>query len=107
VIVRLADGGGPPLCVLEGFAYAAAEYRLQPLQIVCVVSDGVTEAMNEKGDLYGARRLEEVLQRDAAGATPGAIVEAIREDVSRFVGKAEVADDLTLLVLRWNGPTGR
>jgi serine phosphatase RsbU (regulator of sigma subunit) len=106
-IVRLADGGGPPLCVLEGFAYAAAEYRMQPLQIVCVVSDGVTEAMNEKGDLYGARRLERALQRDAAGAAPGAIVDAIRADVSRFVGKAEMADDLTLLVLRWNGATGR
>jgi serine phosphatase RsbU (regulator of sigma subunit) len=43
--------------------------------------------------------------RDAAA--PAAVVDAIKADVSRFVQNAEVADDLTLLVLRWNGPSGR
>jgi serine phosphatase RsbU (regulator of sigma subunit) len=106
-VVRLAEGGGPPLCVLEGFPYVRAEHSLTPGDIACVVSDGVTEAMNETGELYGAQRLERALLRSAGAATPSGIVDAIKADVSRFVGKAEVADDLTLLVLRWNGPSGR
>lgn len=106
-IARLADGGGPPLCVLEGFPYVAAGHSLVPGQIACIVSDGVTEAMNEAGELYGAQRLERALMRNANAESPAEIVDAIKAEVSRFVGKAEVADDLTLLVLRWNGPSGR
>ena len=99
-IARLADGGGPPLCVLDGFAYVVAEYSMIPRGIVCVVSDGITEAMNQAGDLYGADRLERALQLSGNAGSPAAIVNAIRADVSRFAGNAEVADDLTLLVTR-------
>lgn len=102
-ITSLADGGGPPLCVLEGFAYAAAQHSMDRRGVACVVSDGVTEAMNRQGELYGTDRLRQVLERHGNAGDPGAIVEAIRADVARFADKAEVADDLTLLVLRWNG----
>jgi len=68
------------------------------------VSDGVTEAMNPAGELYGARRLREVLTRAWNAENPAALVSSIRADIAQFVGGAEAADDLTLLVLRWNGP---
>jgi len=106
-ITRLSDGGGPPLCVLEGFPYAAAEHSMDRGGVACVVSDGVTEAMNRQGELYGADRLRQVLERHGSTGEPSAIVAAIKADVSRFAENAEVADDLTLLVLRWNGPNGR
>ena len=104
---RLDEGGGPPLCVLDGFAYASAGYSMSPREILCVVSDGVTEAMNPAGELYGAGRLGAALQHHRNAEKPAAVVDAIRADVSRFAQDAEVADDLTLLVLRWNGPSGR
>ena len=68
------------------------------------MSDGVTEAMNPAGELYGARRLREVLTRARNAENPAALVSSIRADIAQFVGGAEAADDLTLLVLRWNGP---
>jgi adenylate cyclase len=106
-IARLAEGGGPPLCVLDGFSYVAAEHWMSRRGIVCVVSDGVTEAMNAAGELYGAGRLRQALERGRDAENPGALVNAIRADIGRFVGGAEAADDLTLLVLRWNGPSAR
>jgi serine phosphatase RsbU (regulator of sigma subunit) len=63
--------------------------------------------MNEKGELYGIERLERTLRLGGNAGSPAAIVDAIKSDVSRFVGGAEVADDLTLLVLRWNGASER
>lgn len=102
----LADGGGPPLCVLEGFAYVAARHSMPSMGIVCAVSDGVTEAMNQSGELYGSGRLARLL-RSLASSSPAAIAAAIRGDVARFAQDAEVADDLTLLILRWNGPSER
>jgi sigma-B regulation protein RsbU (phosphoserine phosphatase) len=74
--------------------------------IVCAVSDGVTEAMNQSGELYGSGRLARLL-RSLASSSPAAIAAAIRGDVARFAQDAEVADDLTLLILRWNGPSER
>jgi adenylate cyclase len=106
-IARLTGGGGPPLCVLDGFAYAGAEHLMEPREIACVVSDGVTEAMNPAGELYGADRLELALQRNCNAESPAALANALRADISRFAGNAEISDDLTLLVLRWNGPSGR
>ena len=102
-IARLEEGGGPPLCVLEGFSYVAAEHRMSRGGIVCVVSDGVTEAMNPAGELYGAGRLREALEHARNVESPGALVNSIRADIAQFVDGAEAADDLTLLVLRWNG----
>jgi serine phosphatase RsbU (regulator of sigma subunit) len=48
-----------------------------------------------------------VLKRSRNARDPAAVIEAVKADVSRFAESAEVADDLTLLVLRWNGPNER
>jgi serine phosphatase RsbU (regulator of sigma subunit)/CHASE2 domain-containing sensor protein len=97
---RLMDSGGPPLCVIRDFVYSASELLLEPGGWLCVVTDGVTEAMNERGELYGAARLLQIMR----GLTePQAIAAAVRDDVRRFAGKAEQSDDLTLLCVRRNG----
>jgi len=45
-----------------------------------------------------------VLTRCATDGTgSAAILGAVRADVARFTGPVELADDLTMLVLRWNG----
>jgi serine phosphatase RsbU (regulator of sigma subunit) len=90
--------------VLEGFEYPLAEHALAPGEWVCVVTDGVTEAMNPAGELYGAKRLHEVLRSLAEDVEADAMLAAVRADVGRFVGAAEPSDDLTLLCLRWRGP---
>jgi adenylate cyclase len=70
-----------------------------------VVTDGVTEAMNARGELYGAARLRAALERIGAAA-PGHMIAEVTADVGRFVGGAEPSDDLTLLCVRWHGGTG-
>jgi serine phosphatase RsbU (regulator of sigma subunit)/CHASE2 domain-containing sensor protein len=97
--------GGPPLCVIEGFDYPSGHRALAPGEWLCVVTDGVTEAMNPRNELYGAARLKALLA-GLVQAPPDAIVTAIGDDVRRFAGAAEQSDDLTLLCVRWNGPTG-
>jgi adenylate cyclase len=101
---RLVHAGGPPLCVMENYAYPV-EYRpLTPGEWVCVVTDGVTEAMNEASELYGAPRLQTVLDSLPPAVGPSELLVAVRADVARFVGAAVPSDDLTLLCFRWHGP---
>ncbi len=101
---RLDQAAGPPLCVLDGHAYASAAYTLAAGDTVCLYTDGVTEAMSPSGELYGRGRLCAVLERMRNAPTVDAVGHAVLEDVAGFVGGGEPADDLTLVVLRWKGP---
>lgn len=99
---HLEIAGGPPLCVLEGYQYENSRIQLEPGDALCLITDGVTEAMNEAGELYGSERLRTVLK--TLPPYMKTLVAAVREDVRRFVGNNEASDDITLLALRWNGP---
>ena len=49
--------GGPPLCVLEDFAYPADRMRLQSGDLLLMMTDGVTEAQDAAQTLYGLERV--------------------------------------------------
>jgi serine phosphatase RsbU (regulator of sigma subunit) len=100
--VRLADGGGPPLCVVDDFAYRSASVALAPGDMLCAVTDGVTEAGDRARTLYGAARVDRVL---AGAATPRDVVATLRADVAAFASGAVAEDDMTVLALRWRGPS--
>jgi len=102
-LTRLVHAGGPPLCVIENYAYPVEYRQIAAGEWICVVTDGVTEAMNASGELYGVARLQRVLQSLPQDLSPSDLLGAVRADVARFVGAAEPSDDLTLLCVRWNG----
>ncbi len=99
---KLDHGGRPPLCVLDDYPYPLGRDRLVPGQMLCMITDGITEATNPEGKLYGHKRLEAVLERMSDG-TPAGMIEAVRKDVSEFAAGAEQSDDMSMLALRWNG----
>jgi len=99
-IERLADGGGPPLCAVDGYDYRAASATLARGDLVCVVSDGITEASDTRGGLYGTGRVGAAL---ANARSAREAVDAIRTSVRAFAGGAVQADDMTVLALRWLG----
>ena len=102
---RLPPVAGPPLCVIDDFPYDAGRFQLEPGDTLCLMTDGVIEAMNGGGTLYGRERLDAVLRDLAAASSATAtMAHALAADVSRFAGGADPSDDLAILVLRWNGP---
>jgi len=98
---RLPAAERPPIGVPEKFPFAAHARQLERGEWLCAVTDGVTEAMDASGALYGVQRLEQVLRSLGPQASPQEITTAVRDDVKRFVGAASASDDLTLLALRW------
>jgi len=99
---RLPAAERPPIGVPEKFPFVTDTAQLAPGEWLCAVTDGVTEAMDASGGLYGVQRLEQVLGALDAQAGPDEITAAVRDDVTRFVGAASASDDLTLLALRWS-----
>ena len=104
---RLAEGGGPPLSTLDDFPHGAARYQMARGELLCLVTDGVVEATSPDGEFYGRARLEALLAAMAPGAAPDEVGEAIRRDAARFAGEVDRADDVAILIVRWNGPAGR
>ena len=103
-LTQLAEGGGPPLCVLDGYEYAAASHRLRPGDTLCLLTDGVTDAHNPAGEQFGRARLEACLATLPDEASAERVATVLQEEVRRFVAGAEPADDLAILVVRWEGP---
>jgi serine phosphatase RsbU (regulator of sigma subunit) len=101
---RLSGDGGPPLCVLDDFPYEASRYQMSRGEMLCLVTDGVMDATSATGAFYGRARLEALLAGVGPSAGPDEIGETIRRDVARFASGVEPADDLAVLILRWNGP---
>jgi serine phosphatase RsbU (regulator of sigma subunit) len=89
--------------VIEDYPYRHQRHTLRAGETLFLFTDGVTEAMDAAGELYGRQRLFDALRSapDTGEAEP--LVDAVRDDVRRFVGEVERSDDLTILALRWNG----
>jgi len=106
---QLMTEGGPPLGAVDTFLYPIDRDRIEPGEVLLLYTDGVTEAENADRALYGRNRLAEALAKAPTGDVR-TLVAAVIDDVRRFVGKAEQADDVTVLAVRRaeeaGGPTG-
>jgi adenylate cyclase len=91
--------GGPPFCIVD-FPYPGEPMKLAPGETLVILSDGVTEAQNGEGALFGHERLLAALQ-GKTGATD--MVEAMRDAVRVFEAGTAPTDDLTVMAVRWLG----
>lgn len=89
-----------PLGLFPRTIFRAAKVHLQPGDLVLLFSDGLTEAQDFTGGLFGDGRLNKVAKRCARLSAVAATKE-ILQAVRTFVGPAPLSDDLTLLVLRY------
>lgn len=100
--VDLQDGDGPPLCAMDDFPYQSATLQLTPGDTLCVFTDGVTEASNAGGQLYGRESLKSWLRSRPKDEDIHETCGALQLELKSFMSGAELADDLTFLMLRWN-----
>ena len=100
--IRHADGsiekvmrkGGRFLGMFEEATYRANVLTLGRGDVLCLYTDGVTEAMNAKGEQFGEGRLRAEL---------AVCSRRIREAVAEFTAGAEQSDDMTSLAVFWHG----
>lgn len=96
---RLVTKGGLPLGAADAPSYPIDHDWIAPGEMLLLYTDGVTEARNAEQTLYGSDRLAKALAEAPAGDARSAII-AVIDDLRRFAGAAEQADDITLLGLR-------
>jgi adenylate cyclase len=104
-LTRLVQAGGPPLCMFDDHSYSGAAQLLAAGDVLLLYTDGVTEAMDAELRLYGRDRLCALLKSLPAATSCADIIAAVREDLQAFGAVEMLADDITMLALRWHGPT--
>lgn len=98
---HLEAKSGPPVGALDEFEYRYFRHQLKPGAFLCVYSDGLTEATNAELELFGNERLVEAFVAQGVELTATKKLDNVVEKISEFVGDSEPADDLTLMVMRW------
>jgi phosphoserine phosphatase RsbU/P len=110
-IIRRANGSverfdqdlaGPAVGMMGDYPFEAETRRLEPGDMVVITTDGVEEAMNAAGDLYGSDRVMELVQNGPAKAEE--LGKLLLADVRRHAGGYPQSDDITIMTFGRNPP---
>ena len=101
----LKDKHGFVIGGMEGMRYKEYELTLTPGSKLFLYTDGVPEATNTKGELFGTERMLAALNGNT-GADSEELLRNVRKAVDGFVKDAEQFDDLTMLGFEFKGTKG-
>lgn len=96
--VRQLGGSGFMLGIMPDEVYAERELTLEPGDKICFYTDGLIEARNEIGELFGSERLIGCLTHHGRESV-GALLEHILSCQRGFSGSEALTDDLTLAIV--------
>lgn len=89
---------GMPLGLMPEQDYPEQEVSLVKGDYLVFYSDGLVEAHNENGEMFGSPRLMELVQANSDGA---GLIEILLKELEEFTGNGwQQEDDITLVVLR-------
>lgn len=92
-----------PVGLLPEVNYHVARVKLQPDDTLILFSDGITEAIDLKEEMYGIDRLRALFTGQAA-APLDRLQQAALTSLREFTRGASQADDITLLLVRYRPP---
>jgi sigma-B regulation protein RsbU (phosphoserine phosphatase) len=95
----LKDKHGFVVGGMDGMQYTEYTLQLEPGDEIFVYTDGIAEANDEKGELFGTERLTEALNRETGGSCRE-LLDSVKDSVEAFVQDAPQFDDTTMLVMR-------
>lgn len=97
-VARLGSGG-LPVGILRQGSYRLDTDRLEDGELLCIYSDGITEAPSPDDEEFGVERLRALLETHRRKPLPE-VVGAIDSAVTEFGGGLAQGDDATLVLLR-------
>jgi serine phosphatase RsbU (regulator of sigma subunit) len=94
------EKGGTLLGIIENLRFEEAEVQLEPGDLVVLYTDGVSEAADRDGTLFGEERLCEHLASLPRGLTAREVTDRTLTRLHEYLAEVEPQDDVTMLVLR-------
>lgn len=95
----LLRGPGPALGLDEDMVFQEQVVTCPEAGILVLGTDGITEAHNAAGEMFGRQRLEDVI-RGSRDLAAGQMLEEVVKAVRAFQGDVAQEDDLTLVIIK-------
>ncbi len=99
---EIIEATGIPLGLFEETDYDELTFNAKPGDMFVFFSDGILDATNRDGELFGRERLEEIVAQNS-NASPEALVKIIFKVVAEHASGVEAFDDQTVVVIRVKG----
>ena len=96
------DKHGSPIGWISSSEYEEYVIQLMPGDMIFVYTDGITEAKNKNGEMFGTDRIIDTLNRNAKSGCE-TLLKEVWNDVNIFAEGVEQFDDLTMLCMEYRG----
>ncbi|MCK4830633.1 serine/threonine-protein phosphatase, partial [bacterium] len=91
--------GGIILGMMANIEFETETLRLKAGDLIVMFTDGITEAMNEKEEEFGEKRLLSFV-KDSPDKSAQDLIEGILSEVDSFSGALPQADDITMVIVK-------
>ena len=90
---------GPAIGLLEKFSIHCDEIQMEPGDILLLYTDGITEAADHHGKLWGEDRLADIIRQNS-DATSEQLIQLIMKTLKEYSNGSPLADDVTLVIAK-------
>ena len=91
-----------PAGLFEDFKYGESSIQLEPGDKLFLYTDGVSEAENSNGDLFGEQAIMKIINNNKA-ARPQELIDKMSAEISGHVNGYTQSDDITMMTIVYNG----
>ncbi|MFH0838738.1 MAG: SpoIIE family protein phosphatase [Candidatus Omnitrophota bacterium] len=88
--------------VTDTVKFEAKSLMLKPNDVILLYTDGVTEAMNSKSELFSEARLKACLSH-LTDKEPAQIIQGVKQEILGFTQGTMQSDDITMVALKYRG----
>jgi sigma-B regulation protein RsbU (phosphoserine phosphatase) len=99
---EVIEATGLPLGLFDEADYDEFKFRMKPGDMFVFFSDGILDARNRRGELFGRTRVEKIIA-DCAGKSADCVVDALFKASSEHSAGVEAFDDQTVVAIKVRG----
>jgi len=96
---QVIEATGLPLGLFDEAEYDELEFRMKAGDMFVLFSDGILDARNRKGELFGRGRVEKIVS-ESSGNSAASVVDTLFKAVAEHSAGVETFDDQTVVVIR-------
>jgi sigma-B regulation protein RsbU (phosphoserine phosphatase) len=103
---QLIEATGLPLGLFDDAEYDEFTFQAEPDDVFVFFSDGILDATNKAGDLFGRTRLEKIIN-ECSGNSAESIVKSVFKAAAEHAKGVETFDDQTVVAIRVKGSASK
>jgi sigma-B regulation protein RsbU (phosphoserine phosphatase) len=104
--IEVIEAIGLPLGLFDDADYDEFSFKAKPGEMFVFFSDGILDARNKAGDMFGRHRVEEIVAH-CAEVSADCVVQSLFKAVTEHAAGVETFDDQTVVAIKVKGESGK